>query len=80
MLETSPLAAPSDKLIAQWAKSQHIMERIMPQFVLDEDHSNITLADPSTQAALVGYEKELNQWRDQVPGDVRGRKLYPMIT
>ena len=74
MLETSPLAVPSDKLIAQWAKSQRIMERIMPHFGLGEDHSNVTLTDPNIQAALEGYEQDLDQWRDQVPQDCRGRK------
>lgn len=75
VLETSPLAVPSDKIIAQWARSQRIMETIMPHFRLAEDNSNVTLADPNIQASLAGYEQELDEWRDQVPAECRGRKL-----
>lgn len=75
MLETSPLAVPSDKLIAQWARSQHIMERVMPHFGLDDDQSNVTLSDPDIQAALAGYEHDLDEWRNQVPIEGRGGKL-----
>lgn len=80
VLETSPLAVPSDKVIAQWAKSQRIMETIMPHFRMDEDNSNITLADPNIQAALAGYEQELDVWRDQVPAGCRSRKLPSYYT
>ena len=76
MLETSPLAVPSDKLIAQWARSQHIMERVMPHFGLDDDQSNVTLSDPNIQAALAGYEHDLDEWRNQVPIEGRGGKLH----
>ena len=75
MLETSPLAVPSDKLIAQWARSQHIMEKVMPHFGLSDDQSNVTLSDPNIQAALAGYEHDLDEWRNQVPIEGRGGEL-----
>ncbi len=79
VLETSPDALPSDKLLAQWVKSQHIMERVMYCFNMDDDFSHVSLADPATQDALVEFEGELSKWADAIPQDCRGREFSPFF-
>lgn len=67
VLETSPEAAQSDKLLCQWVRSQHITEEIGIQFSMDDAFASVSIADPKVQYALKGFERDLEHWRNQVP-------------
>jgi hypothetical protein len=74
VLETSPEAAPSDKALCQWVRSQHIAEEIGTQFSMDDPVANVSIADAKVQHALKGFERDLEKWSSQIPSDVRSSK------
>lgn len=76
-LETSPEAAPSDKVLCQWVRSQHIAEEVGTQFSMDDPMATVTIADAKVQYALKGFERDLEKWSDQVPPGVQSSK-YPL--
>ncbi|KAK1145004.1 hypothetical protein N8T08_004719 [Aspergillus melleus] len=63
VLERSPDALPTDKVMVHWAKLAHIIEEINMQFVGDETTANIAFVDPKFQYTLKVFEKQLEQWR-----------------
>ncbi|KAI9045953.1 putative C6 transcription factor (War1) [Aspergillus affinis] len=63
VLEKSPDALPTDKVMAHWAKLAHIIEEINMQFVGDETTANVAFVDPKFQYTLKVFEKQLEQWR-----------------
>ncbi|TAQ88992.1 hypothetical protein B7494_g2656 [Chlorociboria aeruginascens] len=71
VLESSPEAVLSDKLLCQWVRSQHIAEEIGTQFAMDDPTANISIADLKVQYALKGFERDLEKWSDQVPKEVQ---------
>ncbi|CAG8982669.1 hypothetical protein HYALB_00006067 [Hymenoscyphus albidus] len=74
-LETSPEAAPSDKILCQWVRSQHIAEDVGTQFSMDDPMATITIADSKVQYALKGFERDLEKWSDQVPPEAQSIDL-----
>jgi hypothetical protein len=75
-LENSPEAAPSDKVLCQWVRSQHIAEEVGTQFSMDDPVANISIADSKVQYALKGFERDLEKWSNGIPADVQSRKLH----
>jgi len=75
VLETSPEAAPSDKALCQWVRSQHIAEEIATQFSMDDPAARVSIADPKVQYALKGFERDLEKWSNQVPPEVQTPSL-----
>lgn len=75
ILEHSPDAAPTDKILCQWVRSQHIAEEIGTQFSMDDPVANVSIADPKVQHALKGFERDLEKWSSQIPPEVRSRKF-----
>ena len=73
-LENSPDAAPSDRVLCQWVRSQHIAEDIGTQFSMDDPVANVSIADPKVQYALKGFERDLEKWTSQIPADIHSRK------
>ncbi|TQS38496.1 hypothetical protein Golomagni_00995 [Golovinomyces magnicellulatus] len=63
LLENSPLALPSDKILCQWVKSQHIAEEIGMQFSMDDPIASVNFADSQVQYSLKGFERDLEKWR-----------------
>ncbi len=74
ILETSPDAAPTDKIICQWVRSQHIAEEIGTQFSMDDPVASVSIADNRVQLSLKGFERDLEKWSAQVPTDIDSRK------
>lgn len=74
ILEHSPEAAPSDKALCQWVRSQHIAEEIGTQFSMDDPVANVSIADAKVQHALKGFERDLEKWRSQIPPEVQSSK------
>ncbi|KAI1002113.1 hypothetical protein K3495_g6089 [Podosphaera aphanis] len=62
VLENSPNAFPSDKLLCQWIKSQHIAEKIGAQLSPENPSSLVDTADPGAQYNLEDFEKDMEEW------------------
>jgi hypothetical protein len=63
ILETSPDALPSDKLLCQQVKMAHIGENISVQFCMDDPSIEVAIAEPKVIYALKIFENELAQLR-----------------
>ncbi|KAH8815229.1 hypothetical protein F5884DRAFT_817626 [Xylogone sp. PMI_703] len=70
VLENSPDAAPSDKLLCQWVRNQHIAEDVGTQFSMDDPLANVNISDLKVQYALKGFERDLENWRSHIPPEV----------
>jgi hypothetical protein len=73
VLETSPEAAPTDKILCQWVRVQHIAEDVSLQFQMDDPMATVNIADSKVQYALKGFERDLDHWSKQVPAELRTR-------
>jgi hypothetical protein len=71
-LETSPDALPSDKVLCQWVRIQHISEEVGLQFSMDDQSVSVSISDAKVQHALKGFERELEAWRKQAPSNIPG--------
>ncbi|KAJ8106024.1 hypothetical protein OPT61_g9817 [Boeremia exigua] len=65
ILETSPDAFPSDKLLCQQVKMAHIGENISVQFCMDDPSVEIAISEPKVIYALKIFENELQQLKDE---------------
>lgn len=65
ILETSPEAFPSDKLLCQQVKMAHIGENISVQFCMDDPSVEIAISEPKVIYALKIFENELQQLKDE---------------
>lgn len=76
LLETSPDAAPLDRLLAQHIKIQHICEEINTSFALDDpDATSISILDPKVAYTLNVLESQLREWEAKIPDDLRRPEL-----
>ncbi|KAJ4352128.1 uncharacterized protein N0V89_007475 [Didymosphaeria variabile] len=64
LLETSPEALPSDKILCQHVKMAHIGENISVQFCMDDPSVEVAISEPKVIYALKIFENELQQLRD----------------
>ncbi|KAH8657458.1 hypothetical protein BGZ60DRAFT_531622 [Tricladium varicosporioides] len=74
-LEASPEAAPSDRVLCQWVRSQHIAEEIGTQFSMDDPMATVSIADSKVQYALKGFERDLEKWSSQITPDIQSHDL-----
>jgi hypothetical protein len=65
ILETSPEALPSDKLLCQQVKMAHIGENISVQFCMDDPSVEVAISEPKVIYALKIFENELQQLKDE---------------
>lgn len=70
VLESSSAVLPSDKVLCQHAKLQHINEEIGVQFSMDDPSASINISDARVQHALKNFERELSDWSNLVPNTV----------
>ena len=75
VLEHSLDAAPSDKVLTQWVRSQHIAEEVGTQFSMDDPVANVSISDSKVQHALKGFERDLEKWSSKIPPAVQSRKF-----
>lgn len=75
VLEKSPDAYPSDKLLCQHIKIQHICEDIGLQFLMDDSTAQLSINDPKVTYALVTFENQLKAWKQQVPEEAQCASL-----
>lgn len=77
ILQNSPDALPSDRYLTHWLKLTHIGEEVNFQFSMDDPVTNLSLQDPKVQYALKGFEKQIDQWRREVPSEFYSRTRFP---
>ena len=69
-LESSPYAAPTDKVMAGFVKIQRIAEEAQSTLRLDEPEMAADLADTRVQLTLKGYKKQLDSWKENTAPDI----------
>jgi hypothetical protein len=65
ILQTSPEALPSDKILCQHIKMARIGENISVQFCMDDPNAEVAISDPKVVYALKVFENELQQLREE---------------
>ena len=65
ILETSPDALPSDKILCQHVKMAHTGEDISVQFCMDDPSVEVSISEPKVIYALKIFENELQQLRTE---------------
>lgn len=71
VLESSKEALPSDKWLVCLVKGQHLVEEVGFQFSMDDPTVEISITEAKTQYHLKAFERQLNEWRNQVPAELR---------
>ncbi|KAL2864954.1 putative C6 transcription factor (War1) [Aspergillus lucknowensis] len=66
ILENSPDALPSDKVMIQWAKLARIIEEISARFFADDLGASLSFYESKSQFTLKAFEKQLEQWKKEV--------------
>ncbi|KAI9778728.1 MAG: hypothetical protein M1839_007959 [Geoglossum umbratile] len=74
-LESSPESLPSDKVLCQLVRSQHIAEDVAVQFSMDDPPASSVIPDPKVQYLLKGFERQFEEWTAQIPKDVENPAL-----
>ena len=77
ILQKSPEAEASDRNLIHWVRLTHIAEEVAFQFSMDDPSSHLTLNDTKVQYAMKGFEKQLDEWRRQIPPDDYSRNFSP---
>lgn len=67
VLESSPEAAPSDKVLCQWVKLQKIAEEIGIGFAFDDPNATVSIDDARVQFSLKGFARQLEEWKLKCP-------------
>ncbi|KAM3086771.1 hypothetical protein ACMFMG_000895 [Clarireedia jacksonii] len=75
LLETSHDAAPTDRILCQWVRSQRIAEEVGIQFSMDDPLATVSMSDQKVVYALKGFEKDLEKWSNQIPTDIQTPSL-----
>ncbi|GAB7350183.1 hypothetical protein MBLNU459_g0846t1 [Dothideomycetes sp. NU459] len=76
VLETSPGAAPTDRLLTQHIRLQRICEDISSRFEMDDPSAtSISIVDPKVAYVLESLETDLQDWDSQIPEDLRSPGL-----
>jgi hypothetical protein len=74
VLESSPDAAPTDRYLCHLVWTHKLAEEVGIQFSMDDPGSTPNLAEPRTQHALKGFERELERYLYAVPKELHKRK------
>jgi hypothetical protein len=77
VLETSPDAAPTDKYLCHLVWTHKLAEEVGTQFSMDDPMSTPNIADPRTQYALRGFERDLERYSSAIPRELLQRRLPP---
>jgi hypothetical protein len=66
VLEDSPEALPSDKILCQHIKMAHIGENISVQFCMDDPSVEVAISEPKVIYALRIFESELQSLKEEM--------------
>ncbi|CCX31467.1 hypothetical protein FPQ18DRAFT_340918 [Pyronema domesticum] len=75
VLETSPLAASSDKNFCQWIRLQIISDELSVAFHLDDPSSDLTIHDPLAQQKILDFSARLQEWYRDIDPIIMTRSL-----
>lgn len=75
LLETSPLALPTDKWLVAIVRLSRIAEEISTAFSMDDPGAELNFSEPRIQYQLKCFENQLHQWEKDVDVSVDPRKL-----
>ena len=79
-LEKSPEACPTDRRLAEWVKIQRIAEEAGTAFAFDDPSATVSLMEPRVQFTLKGFEKQLDDWKKQLPpGTMNCTKFHTFL-
>jgi hypothetical protein len=80
ILQTSPDALPSDKLLCRQVIMAHIGEKISVQFCMDDPSVEVSVADPKAIYAMRIFETDLDKLREEnsALGDVDRKYSSPL--
>lgn len=67
LLETSPEARPSDRMLIEMAKLQKIGEDVFLTFEFEDPAANISITEPRIQLSLRSFIQRLEEWKANVP-------------
>lgn len=70
VLENSPDAVPSDRVLCQWVKLQKIAEEIGIGFAFDDPNATVYIEDAPVQFSLKGFARQLEEWKSKCPPEV----------
>lgn len=79
IFQNSPDALPSDRSLTHWLKLARIGEEVSFQFSMDDPVTSLSLHDPKVQYALKGFEKQMDQWRREIPSEFYSRMQHPFL-
>lgn len=65
ILENSPEAFPSDRLLCQQVKMAHVSEKISVEFSMDDPTIEVSISDPKVIYAIKIFENELNGLKEE---------------
>ena len=63
VLENTEATLPTDRLLCQFVRLQHINEDVGLQFSMDDPSATITISDSRVQYAMKAFEHQLKEWR-----------------
>ena len=75
VLETSPDAAPTDRLLCQLILAHKLAEEVGVQFSMDDFTTTPNIADARTQYVLRGFERELERLQSATPKELQQPSL-----
>jgi hypothetical protein len=67
VLENSPEALPSDRIMARWVRLQRIADQAGSEFAMEDPSSYFSMSDAKVQYAMKGFGRELDKWRQLEP-------------
>ena len=76
VLESSSEAAPTDQYFCHLVWTHRMAEEVGQQFSMDDPSTVINIADPRTQYALRGFERELERYKANIPRNLLQRKSH----
>lgn len=80
VLESSDAALPTDRLLCQQARLQHINEEIGQQFLMDDPAAAVTILDHRVPCAIKTFENQLRDWKCTAQKKYWNGKLFRLQT
>lgn len=72
LLDQSPDALPTDRMLAHWARLSVIADEISTAFCYDDPGGEASITEIRTQLMLKDFEDKLARWYDALPPEING--------
>ncbi|KAL7275522.1 hypothetical protein RUND412_001525 [Rhizina undulata] len=83
VLENSPEAADTDRMLCQLVRMQKIGEDIATAYAFDDASANVNIQDSRVQYTLKGFSRQLEEWRAKAADQVWNKSMeitYHVVT